>query len=149
MAYRVIVVGTDGSETSMRAVQRAATLAAKADATLIVASAYTPATREATAIDPDQPKGEDYRTRGDAPVFDLLRDAAATARAAGGRNVEERAVAGVPADALITLAEEVGADLLVVGSVGMNSMVGRLVGSVPRLVRKKAGTEVLVVETSE
>lgn len=54
---------------------------------------------------------------------------------------------GAPADALIDLAEKVDADLLVVGSVGLNSMVGRLVGSVPRIVKRKANTEVLVVET--
>ncbi|WP_418602026.1 universal stress protein [Mycolicibacterium sp. SCSIO 43805] len=47
----------------------------------------------------------------------------------------------------MALAEDLDADLLVVGSVGMNSMVGRLVGSVPRLVRKRAKTEVLIVET--
>lgn len=149
MTYRVIVVGTDGSETSLRAVEKAAAIAAESDATLIVASAYQPAAREPGALDPDQPKGEEYRTTGDAPVFERLREAAAKARAAGARHVEERAVAGVPADALIDLAEEVGADLLVVGSVGMNSMVGRLVGSVPRIVRRKATTEVLVVETTD
>ena len=59
----------------------------------------------------------------------------------------QQALEGAPADALVALAEELDADLLVVGSVGMNSMVGRLVGSVPRLVRKRAKTEVLIVET--
>lgn len=149
MTYRVIVVGTDGSDTSMRAVQRAATLAAEADARLIVASAYTPTARGGGAPDPDQPRDENYRTAGDAPVFDLLRDAAAKARSAGAKNVEERALAGTPADALIALAEEVQADLLVVGDVGFKSMLGRLVGSVPRIVSKNSTTEVLVVETSK
>ena len=80
-------------------------------------------------------------------LYDLLRDASSRARKAGAHDVEERAVEGAPADALVALAEELHADLLVVGSVGMNSVVGRLVGSVPRLVRKRAKTEVLIVET--
>jgi nucleotide-binding universal stress UspA family protein len=57
------------------------------------------------------------------------------------------AVEGAPVDALVELAENVHADLIVVGDVGMNSVVGRLIGSVPRAVRSRAKTEVLVVET--
>lgn len=148
-SYQTIVVGTDGSDTSLRAVDKAASIAADNDATLIVASVYSSKHRDHAGPDPDQPRGEAYRTAGDAPVFDLLRDAAARARKAGVRDVVERAVEGVPADALVALAGEVNADLLVVGSVGMNSMVGRLVGSVPRIVRNKAKTEVLVVDTAD
>jgi nucleotide-binding universal stress UspA family protein len=40
--YRTIVVGTDGSETSYKAVERAAALAADAHATLVIACAYFP-----------------------------------------------------------------------------------------------------------
>lgn len=64
-------------------------------------------------------------------VFSTKRhDAAAGARKAGVRDVEERGRRRA-ADALFALAEEVKADLLVVGSVGLNSVVGRLVGSCP------------------
>jgi hypothetical protein len=52
-----------------------------------------------------------------------------------------------PVDALLKLADSAGADLIVVGSVGFNSVVGRLVGSVPRAIRSRAKTEVLVVNT--
>ena len=147
--YQTIVVGTDGSDTSLRAVDKAASIAAESGATLIVASAYSSKHRDHAGPDPDQPKGEGYRTEGDAPVFGLLRDAAARARKAGAREVKERAIEGAPAEALVALAQEVGADLLVVGSVGMNSIVGRLVGSVPKLVRSRAHTEVLVVDTKD
>lgn len=146
--YRTIVVGTDGSNTSLRAVDKAAAIAADAGATLIVASVYSTKRRDPATPDPDQPGGEDYRTVGDAPVYDLLHDAAARAKHAGVRDVVERAIEGVPADALLALAEEVKADLLVVGSVGLKSVVGRLVGSVPRIVRRQATTEVLVVDTA-
>ncbi|OKH67152.1 universal stress protein [Mycobacterium sp. SWH-M1] len=147
-SYQTIIVGTDGSDTSLRAVDKAASLAAESGGRLIIASAYSSKHHDAAGPDPDQPRGEGYRTAGDAPVYGLLRDAAERARTAGARTVEERAIHGVPADALIELAKEVDADLLVVGSVGMNSVVGRLVGSVPRIVKRKAGTEVLIVETN-
>jgi nucleotide-binding universal stress UspA family protein len=144
--YKVILVGTDGSETSLRAVDKAAAIAAESNAKLIVASAYV-ADSHARGTDPDQLSGEGYRTEGNAPVYAMLRDASARARDAGAPDVEQKAVEGAPVDALVTLADEVGADLIVVGDVGLNSVVGRLVGSVPRAVRRRANTEVLVVET--
>lgn len=146
--YRVIVVGTDGSDTSLRAVEKAAEIAAEAKAKLIVASVQSE-TPSREGVEPDQPQDESYHTQGSAPVYELLRDAAERARQAGAADVEERLVEGVPADALIALADEAGADLLVVGNVGLNSVVGRLVGSVPRIVRRRANTEVLVVETKD
>lgn len=146
--YRVIVVGTDGSDTSLRAVDKAAAIAAEAKAKLVVASVQSERPTR-SGPDPDQLHGEDYRTEGDAPVHELLRDAAARAREAGAADVEERLVEGAPADALIALADETGADLLVVGSVGLNSVVGRLLGSVPQIVRRRATTEVLVVDTED
>jgi nucleotide-binding universal stress UspA family protein len=145
--YKVILVGTDGSETSLRAVEKAAAIAAEADAKLIVASAYLDNKSQAAGPDPDQASGEGYRTEGNAPLYAMLRDASAKAKEAGARDVEEKAVEGAPADALLALAEEVHADLIVVGNVGLNSVVGRLVGSVPRAVRHRAKAEVLVVDT--
>lgn len=146
--YMVIVVGTDGSETSLRAVDKAAGLAAEANAQLIVATAHTASKGPGGAgVDPDQASDESYRTQGNAPAYDLLQDAAARARQAGATDVTQRAVEGAPADALIALADEVGADLIVVGSVGVNSLVGRLLGSVPKIIQRRAHTEVLVVET--
>jgi nucleotide-binding universal stress UspA family protein len=43
---------------------------------------------------------------------------------------------------------EWGADLLVVGNVGLNTLAGRLLGSVPRGVARRAGVDVLIVHTS-
>lgn len=146
--YKVVVVGTDGSDTSFRAVDKAAAIAAKSDAKLIVATAYLP-TDEHHSGEPDQLDGEKYRTEGNAPVYGMLREAAERARNAGARDVEERAVAGAPIDVLVDLVDETGADLLVVGNVGVNSIAGRLLGSVPRAVSRRANTEVLVTETDE
>lgn len=147
--YNVVVVGTDGSDTSLRAVDRAAKIAAESEATLIVASAYLDDDHGGGGPEPDQARDEKYRTEGNAPVYELLHKAADRAREAGATKVEERAVQGAPVDALLQLVEDANADLLVVGDVGTNSLVGRVLGSVPRAVSKRAKAEVLVVETED
>jgi nucleotide-binding universal stress UspA family protein len=147
--YKTVVVGTDGSDTSLRAVDRAAAIASDSGAKLIVAMAFLDANDGDSGPDPDQPGGEGYRTQGNAPVYELLQTAADRARDAGATDVEERAVEGAPVDALVQLVEDAKADLLVVGNVGTNSIAGRVLGSVPRAVSHRAKTEVLVVETDD
>ncbi len=63
--------------------------------------------------------------------------------------MEEKAVVGASINALVQLAEYVGADLLVVGIVGLASVAGRLLGSVPSEVSRRSKTDVLIVHTSE
>ena len=137
--YKVVVVGTDGSETSLRAVDKAAAIAAESNAKLIVASAYVSDDSHAGGTDPDQLSGEKYRTEGNAPLYAMLREASDRARQAGVHDVEEKAVEGAPVDALIELAEKVHADLIVVGDVGLNSVVGRLIGSAPSSLQQFLG----------
>jgi nucleotide-binding universal stress UspA family protein len=144
-AYRTVVVGTDGSDSSMRAVDRAAQLAG-ADAKLIIASAYLPQhddTRAADAL-----REESYKVAGTAPIYAILQDAKERAHAAGAKNVEERPIVGAPVDALVKLAEDEKADLLVVGNVGLSTIAGRLLGSVPANVSRRANTDVLIVHTT-
>ena len=144
--YNTVVVGTDGSESSLRAVERAGQLASGPDAKLIVATAYLATPEDTRAA--DTLKDEGYKMVGNAPIYDILRDAAERARGAGAVNVEERAVEGAPVDALVDVANEVGADLLVVGNVGLNTIAGRLLGSVPANVARKSKTDVLIVHTT-
>ena len=144
--YKVVLVGTDGSETSLRAVDEAAAIAAKSGAKLIVASAYQGCGLRSGGVDSDQASGEGYRTEGRS-IYAMLRDASARAKQAGALR-RGKAVEGSPVDALLELADSAGADLIVVGSVGFNSVVGRLIGLVPRAVRYRAKTEVLVVDTN-
>lgn len=144
--YKTVVVGTDGSDSSLRAVDRAAHLASGPDARLIVATAYLPAGEDTRAA--DLLKGEGYKMAGNAPIYDLLREAKDRAKAAGATNIEERAIVGTPVDALVDLAVEVEADLLVVGNVGLNTIAGRLLGSVPANVARRSKTDVLIVHTT-
>jgi nucleotide-binding universal stress UspA family protein len=144
-AYRTVVVGTDGSDSSMRAVERAAHIAG-ADARLIVASAYLPHPEDSRAA--DVLRDESYKVSGTAPIYAILHDAKERARAAGAKNVEERPIVGAPVDALVKLAEDEKADLLVVGNVGLSTIAGRLLGSVPANVSRRATVDVLIVHTT-
>jgi nucleotide-binding universal stress UspA family protein len=150
-AYQTVVVGTDGSESSLRAVDRAGAIAAEYGATLVIATAHLPVPEEKGryAIPPGSDHGQDYRTVGEAPFYAILREAAIRARKAGAKNVEEKSIVGAPITALVHLAEEVSADLLVIGNVGLASVAGRLLGSVPSEVSRKAKTDVLIVHTSD
>ena len=149
-AYQTIVVGTDGSDSSLRAVDRAASIAADHDSTLIVATAHPPTREEhgGWSVPPGSTHGQDYRVVGSAPIYRILQDARERAHKAGAKNVQEKSIVGAPISALVHLAEEADADLLVVGNVGLSSVAGRLLGSVPSEVSRKARTDVLIVHTT-
>ena len=147
-AYTKVIVGTDGSESSYRAVERAAVLAADASATLVVACAYVPADQRSVSQVADQMGEDAYQIRGDNPAEDIVRGATDRAHAAGATEIEVRTVKGAPVESLISLAEETGADLLVVGNKGLNSLTGRLLGSVPADAARRATCDVLIVHTT-
>lgn len=144
--YQLVVVGTDGSDSSLRAVDRAGQLASGPGAKLIVATAYLPGAddpRVANAL-----RDEGHQASDMAPIYAILKEAKDRARVAGATEVEERSIVGSPVDALVDLAEEVHADLLVVGNVGMNTIAGRLLGSVPANISRRAKIDVLIVHTT-
>lgn len=160
--YRTVVVGTDGSESSFRAVERAAeVVATQENARLIIASAHVPHTEKGGwsrppsqdhVADPraaDTLRTEGYMLHGNAPVYGILRDAHERASKAGARSVEERAIPGAPVPALVKLVREVHADLLVVGDVGLASTAERLLGSVPGEAARKAKIDILIVHTAD
>ena len=154
-AYHTVVVGTDGSDPSMRAIDHAAWIAAAADAKLIIATAYVHHGDQVFVHHSDDARGEEllkdegYKMHGDAPVYELLNNARDRAKAAGAKNVEVRPIVGGPVHVLVDLAEQVKADLLVVGNRGISSLKGRLLGSVPGGVTHRAKTDVLVVHTRD
>lgn len=144
-AYSTVVVGTDGSDSSYRAVDRAGSIAGGAGAKLIVATAYFPTESPQSA---DALRDEAYKVTGKAPVYDILRVARERAVAAGATNIEERSIEGAPVDALLQLIVDSKADLLVVGNVGLNTIAGRLLGSVPSDVARRSKSDVLIVHTT-
>ncbi|WAC55732.1 universal stress protein [Gordonia sp. SL306] len=145
-AYKTVVVGTDGSESSLRAVERAGALAGES-ASLVIACAYFPNDRGAGGA-ADVLKDEAYQITGSSPTEEILRTAKERATIAGAGNIDARSVKGAPVDALLQLVADVNADLLVVGNRGLNSIAGRLLGSVPADVARKSACDVLIVHTT-
>ncbi|WP_028477502.1 universal stress protein [Nocardia sp. CNY236] len=145
--YRTIVVGTDGSDSSYVAVEKAGALAGVSEATLVVACAYFPTDDRDLAAASDVLKEEAYQVHGSAPTTEILRIAREKATAAGAADIVERAVVGEPVESLLSLVKEVEADLLVVGNRGLNTLAGRLLGSVPSDVARKSRSDVLIVHT--
>ncbi len=144
--YQTVVVGTDGSETSFIAVDRAAQLAKDAGASLVIACAYIPPKRDAAAE--DVLKDEAYQVVGSAPAEDTLRTARDRAAAAGVDQIDTRAVEGKAGDVLPQVVRQTGADLLIVGNRGLNTLAGRIIGSVPLDVVRHTPVDVLVVHTT-
>lgn len=142
--YALVAVGTDGSTSATKAVTRAAEVAADAGARLLVICAY-----EIGAPGSD---GDDGRSvpvvLGSSPAERALTDAAEVARRAGVDEVETVAVEGDPAGALVDEVERRGADVVVVGNKGLASFAGRLLGSVPAGVSRRARADVLIVHTT-
>jgi nucleotide-binding universal stress UspA family protein len=147
-SFSTILVGTDGYESSFRAVERAAALAADTNATLLIVSAYTQMSDRDTRRAADALGEESYKVMGAHPAEDILREAADLARKAGAANVDTVAKAGDPVDVLVKVVEERSADLCVVGNRGLNSLAGRLLGSVPANISHRASCDVLIVHTT-
>lgn len=130
-----IVVGYDGSEHAQRALDRAAEMAGEGDHVVIV-SAAEPHARigitEGAHLDPSASR------RG--------HDAAEKARAyLSERGIEGEVVEGQgdPGTAIIDAAK--GADLIIVGTRGLNPMKRIVVGSVSSKVVHRAECDVLVI----
>lgn len=147
-AYQTVVVGTDGSASSLRAVDRAGAIAAESNAKLIIATGYVAPKDDSHAV--DALGDEAYKVQGKAPIYEILREARDRAKAAGAQDIEERPIEDAPVQALVDLAEKVAADLLVVGHVGLDvrsALIGR-VFSVPGGIATKANIDVLIVHTT-
>lgn len=147
-SFRTILVGTDGSESSFRAVERAASVAADAGATLLIVSAYAQMSGRDASRAAAQLGEESYKVMGAHPAEDILREASDVAKKAGASQVETAAMPGDPVDVLVKAVDEHGADLCVVGNRGLNSLAGRLLGSVPANISHRAACDVLIVHTT-
>jgi nucleotide-binding universal stress UspA family protein len=146
-AYQTIMVGTDGSDSSLRAVEKAAGLARDATAKLVIVCAYSAASEREVAAAGDVLGDEAYQVVGSAPAEDTLRTAADRAATVGAVDVVTSAVSGDPVKTLVRSVSDHRADLLVVGNRGLNTLAGRLLGSVPSDVSRHAGCDVLIVHT--
>jgi nucleotide-binding universal stress UspA family protein len=148
--YRSIVVGTDGSSTAERAVDVAGELGRRLGAEVHVVTAYQPVRSAMLAgvgamggsVPPPAWLGDDERVAAEEVVR-----RAGERLAQAGISATQVARLGEPADALLVLAEEIGADLIVVGNRGMTGVRRYLLGSVADRVAHHAPCSVHIVHT--
>ena len=146
--FKSIVVGTDGSDTAAQAVQQAVDLARSVGATLQLVSAYEPVPAQRLRDERLQaPEDLQWAVNPREDVDATLEAAAEVARKAGvPLSVYPRQ--GDPADAILDVAEEQGADLIIVGNKGMTGAKRFLLGSVPNKVSHHAPCSVLIIRTT-
>src|SRR5919206_1378167 len=146
--FRSIVVGTDGSETAGKAVAAAVQLAKLCGAPLHLVSAYEPVPKGRLRDEARQvPEDLQWMINPREDVDATLSDAADEVREAG-VEVETFAREGDPADAILDVAEERDADLIVVGNKGMTGAKRFLLGSVPNKVSHHAPCSVMIIRTT-
>jgi nucleotide-binding universal stress UspA family protein len=146
--FSSIVVGTDGSDTATQAVREAVDVAGAVGATLELVSAYAPVSEQRLRTHRrDAPEDVEGAINPSQEVEASLSDAADIARAAG-VNVNTHACQGDPADAILNVAEEHNADLVIIGNKGMTGAKRFLMGSVPDKISHHSPCSVLIVRTT-
>jgi len=146
--FESIVVGTDGSETATKAVRSAVELARAVGATVELVSAYEPVPSAQLAAERrDAPEDLQWAIN-PREVVDATLEAAAEVAQEEGVTAQVYARQGDPADAILDVAEEQNADLIVVGNKGMTGAKRFLLGSVPNKVSHHAPCSVLIIRTT-
>jgi nucleotide-binding universal stress UspA family protein len=145
--YDHILVGTDGSISSVRAVRAAARLAQVHQARLTIAHPY--ASRPAVLADKLSPAEQVCSLKAPGVAARSLVNAAADhARAIAGGDVEidARAEAGTPVTVLCSLIEELRPDVVVVGNADVRRALGR--ADIESVVVCPSGRDIVIVDTS-
>lgn len=143
-----IVVGTDGSETAAEALRQAVDLAKLAGARLSIVSAYEPVSKRRLQDEQAGAPADVQYEIGPREDVNLVLDAAAAAAKQEGIEVQTHPVEADPAEAILNVAEETDADLIVVGNKGMTGARRFLLGSVPNNVSHHAPCSVIIVRTT-
>jgi len=147
--YGSIVVGTDGSDTAKEAVRQAAELAKAVGGRILLVSAYEPVPESRLRQERTElPADVTWMVNPREDVQGVLDAEAERISDTGISGVETFAREGDPADAILDVAEEQGADLIVVGNKGMTGARRFLLGSVPNKVSHHAPCNVMIVRTT-
>jgi nucleotide-binding universal stress UspA family protein len=146
--FNSIVVGTDGSDTANKAVEQASDLASRLGSTVHLVSAYEPVPQGRLRDERQQvPDDMQWMINPREDVNNVLEESAKTLQEAGVA-VEIHAREGDPADAILDVAEEQEAALIVVGNKGMTGAKRFLLGSVPNKVSHHAPCSVMIIRTT-
>ncbi|MBA2256012.1 MAG: universal stress protein [Thermoleophilaceae bacterium] len=143
-----IVVGTDGSDTAGEAVRQASELARAVGASVHLVSAYEPVSNQRQREERQEAPGDlEWMVNAREDVEATLREASGSLEDAG-VSVDTYAREGDPADAILDVAEEKTADLIVVGNKGMTGAKRFLLGSVPNKISHHAPCSVMIIRTT-
>jgi|SRR5215831_20987579 len=146
--FTSIVVGTDGSDTAGQAVREAVDLAKAVGASIELVSAYEPVPSERLREERRNAPDDLQWAIGPREDVDVTLEAAAGIAREAGVPVNVYPRQGDPADAILDVAEERGADLIIVGNKGMTGAKRFLMGSVPNKVSHHAPCSVLIIRTT-
>ena len=144
--YDVIAVGTDGSDSAQRAERSAASMARAYDAKLVIVTAFYNHT--GGVFGANSTDTEKLPIVSEESAENYLAKAVDIAKEEGAHNVEVVPKSGDPVPALIEAGEEYGVELFVVGNRGINSLSGRVFGSVSVELMRKVDCDVVVVNTT-
>jgi maltose/moltooligosaccharide transporter len=142
--YDRVLVGSDGSPSALYAVARAHEVAAAAEARMVVVSAYDPGGGSQQAQELEGRR----LLYGENAARAALRTSVKELTSERIRDVEQVVVAAKPAEALLRVAANNPASLIVVGNRGLGAQEGEALGSVPREIVKSAHCDVLIIQTS-
>jgi nucleotide-binding universal stress UspA family protein len=143
--YRNIVIATDGSENTQRAISYGIEIAKLSGAT--VHALYVVDTSSFSSIPMDAGWEEMYeimRKEGEKAVFDVKERGEAA-----GVEVREVLWEGHPSTEIINFAENNDIDLIVLGTLGKTGLDRFLLGSVAEKVVRNSKVPVLVVRSEE
>jgi nucleotide-binding universal stress UspA family protein len=142
--YKVIVVGTDGSERAAVAVGEALALAQATGAKVHGVHVMRPLLMTGTELDAAAVEVTNATMHDEADRIgtEFLAEAERS-----GVSAELSSFDGDPADAIIKVAEAVHADLIVVGNRGMAGVRRFVLGSVPNKVAHHCPCSLLIVDT--
>ena len=140
--FTTVVVGTDWSGTAEVAFVKALELARAGGGRLHVVTASPqsppPASGRSAGASGSRSLGPDFQA-------DVVLERTLDRLGANDVDVRQHTVTGEPGDAIVAVAEQVGADLIVVGNKGMHR---RVLGSIPNTVSHRAPCDVLIVQTA-
>jgi nucleotide-binding universal stress UspA family protein len=143
-----IVVGTDGSETAAEAVRTAIELAKLTKAKLEIVSAYEPVPQSRLKDEGEGISGDVSHVVNPREDVNLVLSKAAAAAKKAKVDVVTHPREGEPADAILDVAEESRADLVIVGNKGMSGARRFLLGSVPNKISHHSPCDVWIVHTT-
>ena len=136
--FKNILVGVDGSEHSLRAVEKAAELARSLGAHLVLVTAFDPIPAYLGS-----PYLEEAMARQTEKAEEILEKA--KEHLGGYEDVETEAIEGAPADVILSAADVHNTDLIVLGTRGISGIAALLLGSEALKVASHAKCPVMLV----